>query len=194
MQEPRLRGRGRAWLAVVVLLGMAPRDAAAELPLLSLPSVGMRPPGASVLVGPLATYEQSRPDATGVIVASSGLLPADTSILTGRYASYRAFRAGGAIGLRVLDYLHVQGFDALLGEQDVARGVQLGVTAQRALSGTAGMGGSTLLTFDVYSGAGTANSFAALRLEGDGLAGVGSTQGAGLVGAEHGSSFESGSG
>ncbi|QSQ22541.1 hypothetical protein JY651_46790 [Pyxidicoccus parkwayensis] len=38
-------------LAVVVLLGMAPRDAAAELPLLSLPSVGMRPPGASTLVG-----------------------------------------------------------------------------------------------------------------------------------------------
>ena len=128
--------------------------------------------GASVLVGPLATYEQSRPDASGVIVASSGLLPADTSILTGRYGAYRAFRAGGAIGLRVLNFLPVRGFDALLGEQDVARGIQLGVTAQRALSGTAGMGGSTLLTFDVYSGAGTANSFAALRLEGDGLAGV----------------------
>jgi len=128
--------------------------------------------GASVLVGPLATYERSRPDSAGVIVASSGLLPADTSILVGRYAPYRAFRAGGAIGLRVLDYLHVQGFDALLGEQDLARGVQLGMTAQRALSGGAGMGGSTLLTFDVYSGAGTASSFAALRLEGDGLAGA----------------------
>jgi len=128
--------------------------------------------GASLLIGPLATYEQSRPDSSGVIVASSGLLPADTSILAGRYASYRAFRAGGAIGLRVLDYLHVQGFDALLGEQDVARGVQLAMTAQRALSGTAGMGGSTLLTFDAYSGAGTANSFSALRIEGDGLAGA----------------------
>jgi hypothetical protein len=127
---------------------------------------------ASVLVGPLATFEQSRPDSAGVIVASSGLLPADTSVFAGRYASYRAFRAGGAIGLRILDYLHVQGFDALLGEQDLARGVQVAMTAQRALSGTAGMGGSTLLTFDVYSGAGTPSSFAALRLEGDGLAGA----------------------
>ena len=51
MQESRKRGNGRAWLAVVVLLGMAPRDAAAELPLLSLPSVGMRPLGVSALAG-----------------------------------------------------------------------------------------------------------------------------------------------
>ena len=127
--------------------------------------------GASVLIGPLATYEQSRPD-RGCDCREQRVVAGDTAIFDGRYAPYRAFRAGGAIGLRILDYLHVQGFDALLGEQDLARGVQLAATAQRALSGTAGMSGSTLVTFDLYSGAGTARSFAAVRVEGNGLAGA----------------------
>ena len=50
-----------------------------------------------------------------------GLVAADTAIFKNRYTPYRTFRVGLAGGFRWLDYLHVQGFDALIGEQDVVR-------------------------------------------------------------------------
>jgi hypothetical protein len=140
--------------------------------------------GASLLFGPVATYENSRPGDAGVIASDSGLVPADTSVLANRYTPYKTFRAGLGAGFRWLDYMRVTGFDALLGEQDVARGFQLAATFERGLSAFSATDQSSLLSVDMYSGIGTPRSFVGLAMRGEELpAGAGdSWSGAALSG------------
>ncbi len=121
--------------------------------------------GRGVLLGPVATYERSRPGSEAVVASDSGLLPPDTSVFEGRYPLYKSFRLGGAVGLRLLSFQVVQGFDALLGEQDVARGLQVGAIAGR---GTGAFDRNDFVSLDVYAGAGGAHSFVGLRLQGEG--------------------------
>jgi hypothetical protein len=138
--------------------------------------------GAGVMIGPVATYERSHPAANGVIASDSGLVPADTTALENRYAPYRTFRVGLAGGMRWLSYMHVQGFDALLGEQDVARGFQAAATVERGLGTFSATDRSSLVSLDVYSGAGTPRSFVGLALRGEELpAGGGDSWSAGVL-------------
>jgi len=125
--------------------------------------------GGGAMIGPVATYERSRPATDGVIASDSGLVPPDTSVLVNRYSPYRTFRVGLAGGLRWLDYMHVQGFDALLGEQDVARGFQIAATAERGLSAFSATDQSSLVSLDFYSGVGTPRSFVGIAMRGEEL-------------------------
>jgi hypothetical protein len=137
---------------------------------------------AGLLIGPVATFERSRPNANGVVATDSGLMPADTSILANRYVPYRTFRVGLATGLRWIGYMHVTGFDALQGEQDVARGAQLAATVERGLGAAGATDRSSLLSMDFYSGVGTPRSFVGLALRGEELpAGRGDTWSAAVV-------------
>jgi hypothetical protein len=120
--------------------------------------------GGGAMIGPVATYEKSRPEAHGVIVSDSGLVPVDTSILDNRYPPYRTFRVGLAGGLRWLNYMHVQGFDALLGEQDVGRGFQIAGTVERGLGTFDATIKSSLVSLDLYTGVGTPKSFVGLQV------------------------------
>jgi hypothetical protein len=123
----------------------------------------------AVMIGPVATYEKARPSSVGVIASDTGLLAADTAIFENRYTPYRTFRLGLAGGLRWLDYMHVRGFDALLGEQDVARGFQAAATVERGLGVASATDRSSLVSLDVYSGVGTPRSFVGVALRGEEL-------------------------
>jgi len=137
---------------------------------------------AGVMIGPVATYERSRPSTDGVVASDSGLVAADTAIFKNRYTPYRTFRVGLAGGFRWLDYLHVQGFDALIGEQDVARGFQAAATIERGLGVANANDRSSLVSLDLYSGAGTPRSFVGLSLRGEELpAGGGDSWSAGVL-------------
>ena len=125
--------------------------------------------GGGAMIGPVATYEKSRPATDAVIVSDSGVLAPDTSPLENRYQPYQTFRAGLAGGLRWLNYMHVQGFDALLGEQDVGRGFQVAATVERGLSAFGATDKSSLVSLDVYTGAGTPKSFVGLAARGEEL-------------------------
>jgi len=125
--------------------------------------------GAGVMIGPVATYERSRPSADAVIASDTGLVPAETGIFADRYTPYRTFRIGLAGGVRWLGYMHVQGLDALVGEQDVARGIQIGATVERGLGSFSATDGSSLISLDLYSGAGTPRSFVGLAFRGEEL-------------------------
>lgn len=125
--------------------------------------------GAGVMIGPVATFERARPAAHGVIASDSGLVPADTNALENRYTPYRTFRAGLAAGMRWLTYLHVQGFDALIGEQDIARGFQVAATAEKGLGVASATDRSSLVSLDMYGGAGSPHSFVGLRMRGEEL-------------------------
>lgn len=125
--------------------------------------------GANAMIGPVATYEHARPGVAGVTRTDSGLIAADTAVFDGRYAPYRTFRVGLAGGFRWINYLHVQGFDALSGEQDVGRGVQLAATVERGTGAFDATDKSSLVSLDFYSGVGTPKSFFGLEMRGEEL-------------------------
>ena len=94
---------------------------------------------------------------------------------------YQTFRAGLAGGLRWLNYMHVQGFDALLGEQDVGRGFQVAATVERGLSAFSATDKSSLVSLDMYTGAGTPKSFVGLAAHGEELPAGGGDSWSGAV-------------
>jgi hypothetical protein len=122
-----------------------------------------------LMFGPVATYENARPGDVGYVASDSGLLLGDTTTFKNRYTPYRTFRGGLAAGLRWIDYMRVSGFDALLGEQDVARGLQVAGTVERGLSLASATDQSSLVSLDLYSGVGTPKSFVGLALQGEEL-------------------------
>jgi hypothetical protein len=65
--------------------------------------------------------------------------------------------------------MRVSGFDALLGEQDVARGVQLSGTLERGLGLAGATDQSSLVSMNLYSGVGTPKSFIGLAVQGEEL-------------------------
>jgi hypothetical protein len=124
---------------------------------------------AGLMIGPVVTYEHARPGDNGFIAADSGLLLGDTTTFKNRYETYRTIRGGLAAGIRWLDYMRVSGFDALMGEQDVARGFQLAGTVERGLGIFQATDRTSLVSLDLYSGVGTPNSFIGLAMRGEEL-------------------------
>ena len=115
--------------------------------------------------GMLLTHERMRRGADGVVIADTGLVAVDDAVLDGRYPAYDNTRLAAVLGLRLLDYRTVRGFDALAAEQDIARGVQLGGTVGRAVSWFGGSDRDVFVSADVYAGAGGGNTI--LRLRGE---------------------------
>jgi hypothetical protein len=137
--------------------------------------------GGGAMIGPVATYEKSRPATDAVIASDSGVIAPDTPELENRYAPYKTFRVGLAGGLRWLNYMHVQGFDALLGEQDVGRGFQVAATVERGLSTFSATDKSSLVSLDIYTGAGTPKSFVGLAARAEELPAGGGDSWSGAV-------------
>ena len=137
--------------------------------------------GGGAMIGPVATYEKSRPATNAVIASDSGVIAPDTPLLENRYAPYRTFRVGLAGGLRWLNYMHVQGFDALIGEQDVGRGFQVAATVERGLSAFSATDKTSLVSLDMYTGAGTPKSFVGLAARAEELPSGGGDSWSGAV-------------
>ena len=124
--------------------------------------------GASLLLGPIVTYEKSEPEGVGVAISDTGLVAADTAVLSGRYQSYTGFRVGGTVGLRALSYKVAHGFDALIGDQDIARGFQVSAIVSRAIDAFGADDRNDFMSADLYAGVGNERSFAGVRVEGEG--------------------------
>ena len=117
--------------------------------------------------GVLLTHEAVTPESRVVVISDSGLI-ADTSVtLGGPVPSYRNLRLNAVAGARVLSFMAVRGFDALAAVQDVATGVQLGALVGRGIPRVGGNDDDLFVSGDLYAGAGSARSFAALGVEGE---------------------------
>ncbi len=123
---------------------------------------------AHAFVGGLLTRESMNPDAAPVVVTDTGLASDTDTTLRGRFAPYSNIRLNAVLGARFVRFLTVHGFDALTAAQDVAIGTQLGVLAGRSTPQFGVRDNDIFLAGDFYAGFGTTNSFAALRLEGEG--------------------------
>ena len=71
-------------------------------------------------------------------------------------------------GVRNIAFKRVEGFDALTGEQDVRTGFQLGTLLGRSLSVLGTTDDDIVVSTDIYAGVGTARSFAAMQMLGEG--------------------------
>jgi hypothetical protein len=125
-------------------------------------------PGRLSLFGVSLSREESSPTEDIVIVTDTGLVPAPGTVLDGRYSARRAARINLLWGVRNLHFKRVDGLDALTGQQDIRTGFQLGTLFGRSLSVLGTHDDDILVSTDMYAGAGTGSSFAAMQLLGEG--------------------------
>jgi hypothetical protein len=125
-------------------------------------------PGRLGLVGASFLLERSEPDQFGSVVTDSGVFQDTAGVLDGLYETERISRVNLLLGYRQANFLRVTGFDALAGPQDVQRGVQIGVTLGRSLPIAGTHADATYLGVNLYAGAGSAVSFIATEVTGEG--------------------------
>jgi len=114
-------------------------------------------------VGLALTGVRDTPADTGVLVSDVGLAPDTGVTLRGRYAPFRVTRPAALVGVRVVRYVTVQGFNTLAALEDLPSGVQAGALLGR---GIPAWGASDLfLAGSVYAGHATPVSLVALQVE-----------------------------
>jgi hypothetical protein len=107
------------------------------------------------LLGGAVTGRRVDPASAGVLVADSGLAADTGTALRGRYQSFKAVRVGVLGGVRSVNFTPVNGFETVVGTQDVMSGAALGIFAARGISrfGEA----DYLLSSAMYAGTATPN-------------------------------------
>jgi len=114
-------------------------------------------------VGLALTGVRDTPAAAGVIVSDLGLVPDTGVTLRDRYAPLRVVRPAALVGIRLVRFVTVQGFNTLAALEDLPSGVQAGGLVGR---GIPAWGASDLfLAGSVYAGHATPASLIALQLE-----------------------------
>lgn len=124
-------------------------------------------PGRLSLFGASFTQEQDDPENEYVRITGRGLV-ADTSQRRLTYRDYRSARLNALWGVRNIHFMRVTGFDALAATQDVRVGFQLGTLFGRSLAVLGSKNDDIFVSADVYGGMGSARSFAAFQLQGEG--------------------------
>jgi hypothetical protein len=122
---------------------------------------------AGVFVGALTSYEHVTTGDEAVHIDAEGVTPDPDPVITDRYDDFDRTRIAAVVGLTALDFMHVTGFDALFGPQDIGRGAQVTLRAGPQI----GTGSTNLYGgVDAYVGAGTPRSFVGFRanVEGEG--------------------------
>ena len=113
-----------------------------------------------VFAGVLGSHQRVDPASSAVVITDTGFAASDDAVLENRYGPVRQTRLAGSVGLRLLSFARVTGFDALGGSQDVARGVDVIGLAGRSLFGSRD---GTVLGLELYLGAGGRARFVAGR-------------------------------
>lgn len=117
-----------------------------------------------VYAGAGLTHEHIDPADAGVIISDSGFVPDSTFALASAYPPVRNTRLSALGGVRLLSFVRARGFDALTGEQDIARGVQIAAQVGRSISWFGGSDRDWFAGADVYGGVGTPHSFVGMRV------------------------------
>jgi hypothetical protein len=120
-------------------------------------------PGGRFFAGPLLTYQRIVPGDRGVVITDTGFRGDADTLLTNRYRSQTRTRASALLGVRVLEYKRVLGFDALTGAQDIGEGVQLSTLVGHGILGSGPR--ESVLGADLYMGGGGERSYIALRTQ-----------------------------
>jgi hypothetical protein len=111
------------------------------------------------VLGAAVSKRRFDPAGAGIVVSDSGFAPDTGTALINRYNMFSVGRVGVLGGLRRVTFRTVNGFDALVGSQDVMSGAMLGLYAAKGLPqfGESDM----LLSSVLYLGASTQNALLA---------------------------------
>jgi hypothetical protein len=114
-----------------------------------------------LFAGLLAGGDRVIPADRGVIITNDGFVADSDSTLGPRYQSRTRTLVSGLLGARALRFFKAEGFDALEGAQDVARGAQIGGLLGH---GVAGSSDDWFVGSQMYAGAGTPRSFVGMQM------------------------------
>lgn len=131
--------------------------------------VRVGPIGRFLLTGGSITRERVIP-ADGPVRLFEGDVVADTSTaLIGRYTEQRQARLNALLGVRILRFMEVTGFDALDARQDVRKGLQLGFLLGRGVQVLDEKSDDDFFaSVNAYAGMGSPSAFGALELNVEG--------------------------
>jgi len=124
--------------------------------------VRVGPPRRLGLVGAMVLGERLEPRHEFLLVdtVTGSALPTTDTAGVRRYFTSNVTSVAGVLGLRALTYSRMRGLDALVAEQDVATGTQIG-----SLMGLKPSGRESFASMDAYIAGRTRRSFAGARLE-----------------------------
>jgi hypothetical protein len=123
-------------------------------------------PGNLSLVGASLSGEWETPGTQPILLSdSSGEVPDTVPGLVARYAPLDVIRINALLGIRDVHFLRVQGFDALAGEQDLARGVEIGMSIGPSLAAFGTHTQDLLLGAGGYAGWPSERTFAGVQLQ-----------------------------
>jgi hypothetical protein len=103
-------------------------------------------------------------DSLPVIIGRNGFQPDSGPGLGVSFRRQQVIRVNGLLGLRALQFVPVQGFDALSGTQDVRVGYQIGVAYGQSIAIGAARDHDRFLSTGLYGGIGGPKTFVGLQL------------------------------
>jgi hypothetical protein len=146
-------------------------------------------PGRLSLFGASYTREYDSGDNEYIRVTRDGLVR-DSTAVTDSIRPYRSGRINGLWGVRNVHFLRVTGFDALSATQDVREGFQLGLLGGRSLAVLGSENDDIFLSADMYAGVGSATTFAAMQVQGEGRQDYNTNRWDGILGSGRGAIYQ----
>ena len=126
------------------------------------------PPGRLSLFGASFSGEREISADSAVLVTPTGILRDTSSIFFNRYTAHRIARVNTLWGVRDIEFVRVQGFDALSATQDIPVGFQLGTLFGRSLSVLGSKDDDIFMSADLYVGAAGHRAALRIQLQGEG--------------------------
>ncbi len=128
------------------------------------------PLGRVALVGGSLSFEDEDPGSDPVIITDE-ITPDTSTVLMNRFTSHQTARVNGLWGLRDIHFVRGSGFDALEGTEDLRTGYQLATLVGKGVTVLRGKEADWFGSADLYAGAATSVSYAAIDISGEGRRG-----------------------
>ncbi len=135
------------------------------------------------LLGGAVTGRRVDPAAAGIVIDDTGMRVDTGLALRGRYSSFKAVRVGLLGGVRRVSFAPLNGFEALVGSQDVMSGTAVGLFAARGISRFGD--DDYLLSSAIYAGKATRNFLLATLTLAEGTREAAGGEWNSIVGSNH---------
>ncbi|MGI8508899.1 MAG: BamA/TamA family outer membrane protein [Gemmatimonadaceae bacterium] len=126
--------------------------------------VALGPHGRVFLVGGTLSRESERTGPVPVLLRYGAIIPDTSSILFGRYGNHQSSRVNLLLGFRHVQFMRVDGFDAVEGTQDVRTGVEVATLFGKGFKLVPEDERDYFISTDLYAGAGSPTSFTAFEV------------------------------
>ncbi|MES2522910.1 MAG: hypothetical protein V4617_09455 [Gemmatimonadota bacterium] len=121
------------------------------------------PVGRLKLIGGLLTREFERADTLPRLITPLGFRPDTSGAVPAEFRRQRVTRVNALLGMRRIRFERVQGFDALVGAQDVRVGMQVGLVLGQSIGLFGSRDRDRFVSSNIYGGLGNQQSFIGMQ-------------------------------